>query len=137
MQKVLNKNEITMTVFIDYSEAFDTIQHETLIRKLANLNFINNSIEIILSYLNNSIMHNQMIKNLHINQYILGFHRAVSLALFFNVYVSSLLSCLKFNSIQYADDSSLYLSNSIRNIQSTISILKTDTKNHNTWSENV
>ena len=49
IQKTLNKNEITMSVFIDYSKAFDTIQHETLIKKLANLNFSNSSIKIILS----------------------------------------------------------------------------------------
>ena len=54
----------------------------------------------------------------------------------FNIYVSSLTSCLKFNSIQYADDASLYLSNFIRNIQSTISILETDIKNLNKWPEN-
>ena len=30
----------------------------------------------------------------------------------------------------------MYLSNSIRNIQLTLSILKTDTKNFNTWSKN-
>ena len=60
MQKVLNKNEITMTVLIDYSEAFDTIQHETLIRKLANLNFSNSSIKIILSYLSNRSLYVQL-----------------------------------------------------------------------------
>ena len=53
----------------------------------------------------------------------------------FNIYVSSLPLCLKPNSIQYADDASLYLSNSIRNIQSTISVLETDIRNLNTWSE--
>ena len=36
IQKALNKNEITMSVFIEYSKAFDTIQHETLIKKLTN-----------------------------------------------------------------------------------------------------
>ena len=54
----------------------------------------------------------------------------------FNTYVSLLPSCLKTNSIQYADDTSVYLSNSIRNIQSTISIIETDIKNLNTWSKN-
>ena len=54
----------------------------------------------------------------------------------FNIYVSSLPSCLKSGSIQYADDTSLYLSNSIRNIQSTISIYERDIKNLNKWSEN-
>ena len=53
----------------------------------------------------------------------------------FNIYVSSLPSCLKSNSIQYADDTCLYLTDSIRNIQYTISILETDIRNLNTWSE--
>ena len=39
MQKSLNKNEITMSVFTDYSKAFDIIQNEALIKKFANLNF--------------------------------------------------------------------------------------------------
>ena len=77
-----------------------------------------------------------MIKNPHIEQYTLGFHRAASLALFYLIYVSLLPSCIKSNSIQYADNPSLYLSNCIRNIQSTISTLKTDIRNLNTWSEN-
>ena len=54
IQKALNKNEITMSVvFIEDSKAFDTIQHETLIKKLANLNFSNSSIKMIFSYLSN------------------------------------------------------------------------------------
>ena len=47
----------------------------------------------------------------------------------FIIYASPLPSCLKSNSIQYADDTSLYQANFIRNIQSTIKIF-------NTWSEN-
>ena len=42
-----------MSVFIDYSKAFDTIQHDTLIKILANLNFSNSSIKLIPSYLRN------------------------------------------------------------------------------------
>ena len=42
-----------MSLFINYSKAFDTIQHETLIKKLENLNFTNSSVKIILSYLSN------------------------------------------------------------------------------------
>ena len=37
IQKPLNKNTITVVVFLDYSKAFDTIRHETLIKKLAQL----------------------------------------------------------------------------------------------------
>ena len=74
-----------------------------------------------------------MIKNPHIDEYTLGFYSTASLALFYSIYVSSFPSCLN---IQYAGGTSLYLSNSIRNFQSTISILETDIKNLNTQSKN-
>ena len=51
IQKALNKNKITMSVFIDYSKALDTIQHEKHIKKVANFNFSNRSIKMIFSYL--------------------------------------------------------------------------------------
>ena len=53
IRKTLNKKQITMSSFINYSKAFDTVQHETLIKKLENLNFTNSSVKIILSYLSN------------------------------------------------------------------------------------
>ena len=53
IRKALNKKEITMSLFTDYSKAFDTVQHETLIKKLENLNFTNSSVKIILNYLSN------------------------------------------------------------------------------------
>ena len=42
-----------MLVFIDYSKALDTIQHEKHIKKVANFNFSNRSIKMIFSYLSN------------------------------------------------------------------------------------
>ena len=51
IQKALNKNKITMSVFIDYSKALDKIQHEKHIKKVANFNFSNRSIKMIFSYL--------------------------------------------------------------------------------------
>ena len=78
-----------------------------------------------------------MIKNPPIDQYTFGVSQgSIPGPVLFDIYVSSLPSCLRSNSIQHADDTSLYLSSSIRNIQPTISILKSDNKNPNTWSEN-
>ena len=50
-----------MSVFIDYCKDFDTVRHETLINKLANLNFGNSSINIILSYLSNRQQYMQLV----------------------------------------------------------------------------
>ena len=127
-----------MSAFIDYSKASDTIQHETLIKKLANLNFSNSLIKIIFSSLSNRQQYVQLDdKKSSYRPIQFGVPQGSILGpVLFNIYVSSLPSCLKSNSIQYADDTSLYLSDSIKNIQSTISILETDIRNPNTWSEN-
>ena len=138
IQKALYKNEITMSVFIDYSKASDTIQHERLIKKLANLNFSNSSIKIILSYLSNRQQYVQLDnKKSSYRPINFGVPQGSILGpVLFNTYVSSLPSCLKSNSSQYANGTSLYLSNPIGNIQSTLSILETDIKNPNTLSKN-
>ena len=113
-----------MSVFIDYSKDFDTVRYETL--------------KVILSYIGNRQQYAQLVdmKSSYQPIYIGVPQGSILGPVLFNIYVSSLTSCLKFNSIQYADDASLYLSNFIRTIQSTISILKTDIKNLNKWSEN-
>ena len=65
----------------------DTVWYETLINKLANLNFGNSSIKIILSYEGNRQQYAQLVdKKTHINQYILGFQRVASLVLFYLIY---------------------------------------------------
>ena len=53
IQKAMNKHEITLSVLIDYSKAFDTINHELLLKKLVEFNFSNSTIKILMSYLTN------------------------------------------------------------------------------------
>ena len=120
-----------MSVFIDHSKDSDTVRHGTLINKLSNLNFGNSSIKIILSYVGNRQQYAQSVDKKSSYQPIyIGVPQGSILGpVLFNIYVLLLPSCLKSNSIQYADDTSLYLSNFIRNIQSAISILETDIKN--------
>ena len=97
--------------------------------------FNNIRIKGILSYLSSRQQHVQLNgKNYSYRPIYFGVPQAASSALFYVVYVPSLPSCIKSTSIQYADDNSLYLSNSIRNIQS-IAVLETDIKNL-TWSKN-
>ena len=108
---------------------------ETLLKKLANLKFSNSSIKIILSYLSNTQQYVQLDdkKSSYRPIYFRVPQSSIFGPILFNIYISSLPSCLKSNSIQYADDTSLHLSNSIRNIQSAISVLKTDIKKLDTW----
>ena len=47
----MNRSAITTAVYIDFSKAFNCVQHHTLIRKLKDLNLSVNTIQWIASYL--------------------------------------------------------------------------------------
>ena len=49
----MNLNERTISVLLDYSDAFDTVSHKTPLEKLVSLNYSNRTIKIIMSYLTN------------------------------------------------------------------------------------
>ena len=47
----MSRSEVTLSVLIDYSKAFDTIGHRILPEKLQNMNFAKYTIKIICGYL--------------------------------------------------------------------------------------
>ena len=47
----MNNNKITQSIFIDFSKAFDTINHEILLEKLNHFSISKNSIKLIKNYL--------------------------------------------------------------------------------------
>ena len=100
IQKALKRNEITMSVMMGCSRAFDTIDHEPLIRKLVSLNFSNSSIKIILSYLTNRKQYVQVNDKQSTRLPIyFGIPQGSILGLdLFNIYVAKLSTCLESNS---------------------------------------
>ena len=46
-----NCGEITMAILADYSKAFDTVNHSTILQNLINLGFDKVSVKLICSYL--------------------------------------------------------------------------------------
>ena len=49
----LNKNEVVFGIFIDFSKAFDTIQHQILLNKLEHYGIRGNAHDLLRSYLTN------------------------------------------------------------------------------------
>ena len=122
IQKAPNRNERTMSVMIYNSKAFNTIDHEYLIRKLVTLNFSNSSIKIILSYLTNRKQYAQVNDKQSTRLPIyFGVPQCSILApVLFNIYVAKLSTYIESNSIQHADDTNIYKRSSKANIIPTI-----------------
>ena len=117
-----------MSVMIDYSKAFDTIDHESLIRKLVSLNFSNSSIKIILSYLTNRKQYVQLNdkQSTRLPIYFGVPQGSILGPVLFNIYVAKLSTCIASNSIQYADGTNIYKSSSRANTIPTIRTLEND-----------
>ena len=51
IQKAINRNEVTLSLFSDYSKAFDMVDHKTLLIKLYSLQFSHSFLYLINIYL--------------------------------------------------------------------------------------
>ena len=121
---------------IDYPKAFDTINHEVLLKKLVEFNFSNSTIKILMSYLTNR---HQFVQIEDKTSKELPVHFGVSQGsilcpILFNLYVADLPNCIKAKSIQYADDTTLYESSKEANIPSVINDLEHDLTSLSSWS---
>ena len=136
IRSAMNSHEITLSVLIDFSKAFDTIDHELLLKKLTKFNFSNSSIKILMSYLTNRSQFVQIdaksSKRLPIH---FGVPQGSILGpILFNLYVAELPNCTKTATIQYADDTTLYGSSKEARIPNLIKDLEQDINSLCSWS---
>jgi len=132
----MNKNEITLAIMIDYSKAFDTIDHSIMVRKLRNLGFGSSVIKVIVSYLSNRKQFVQIDDTKSTTQNIFfGVPQGSILGpILFNVYVSELPTVIKTPSIQYADDTTLHRSCNKNQLTENIALLEGDLSQLSAWS---
>ena len=50
---IVNRGEFLISVFLDFSKAFDTVDHSILLNKLTKLGIRANSLDLIRSHLSN------------------------------------------------------------------------------------
>ena len=125
----LEDSEISILIFLDFSKAFDTVNHRLLLEKLKILGFDELTCNWVKSYLSNryqcvkigdQISEWKLIKNGVPQGSILG-------PLLFTILTSDMRKCFHFgNYHEYADDTTEYKNTKVENINSCIHDLNED-----------
>ena len=105
----MDRSEVTLSVLIDYSKAFDTIDHYILLEKLQKINFAKYTIKTICSYLIERYQYVQIEdKKSTLLPMFFGVPQGNLLGLvLFNLYVVKLAERTYSTTIQYAKDTFL------------------------------
>ena len=110
MSLIKTEKKCKMVIFFDLKKAFDTVDHNILIRKLDNMGIRGNTLELLKSYLNNRTCCTKIKSKLSNTKTInCGVPQGTSLGpLLFNIYINSLAK-IKINGelVLFADDTAL------------------------------
>ena len=130
---------VTILTLLDFSKAFDTVNHRLLLEKLSILGFSQKALDWVTSYLSNRyqkvVLNNDsspwvMIKNGVPQGSILG-------PLLFNILVSDMRQFIKFNSGHgYADDVQFEISSKVENINNAIHLVNQDLESVSSYCRN-
>ena len=125
VKKAMSASELSIIVLIDFSKAFDTISHDTLIKTLHKYSFSREFLHWTLSYLSSRKQYVQLDskKSTFMTTYFGVPQGSILGPLLFNLYVNDLKECLPSKSIQYADDTTIYESCRPSNIQNAVNKL--------------
>ena len=108
--KAMNRGEVTLAVLADFSKAFDTVDFETLVKKLHMLRFSKKSLLIISNYLSHRYQYVQFDDNkssvLNVTNGVL--QGSILGPILFNIYGHDMAAKTTAKCVQYADDSSIY-----------------------------
>ena len=137
IKKAMAKSEVTLSILIDYSKAFDTIDHSSLLLKLRDMNFSIDSLQLLSSYLRDRKQYVQVEdKTSSVKSMFFGVPQGSILGpVLFNLYVVELSDRILSSSIQYADDTTLYRHCKVKDILQTIKEMEKDLDNLRSWSK--
>jgi hypothetical protein len=113
--KALKSSELTILTLIDFSKAFDTVNHHKLLKILSQFNFSNPAIGLLQSYLSDRT---QFIVSDNVQSEILSIKSGVPQGsilgpILFNIYVASInqnIPSNDFTAVSYVDDFQLAIS---------------------------
>ena len=128
-----NQDEFTIGVFIDLSKAFDTVDHNILLKKLSFYGVRNANLNWFRSYLSNRKQYISIDQgNTDMLTITCGVPQGSILGpLLFLIFVNDLTQATSLDPIMFADDTNLFHSN--KNIDTLFEIVNKELKNINTW----
>ena len=121
--KNLESKKISAVLFMDLKSAFDTVNHNILIKKLDHYGIRDNALNLLKSYLTNR---KQFVKSGEIESCLLDVlcgvpQGSVLGPLLFILYISDIVNCGKFECFLFADDAGLLLADKqIKTLKKTI-----------------
>ena len=111
--RTLDVNDHFLTIFIDFTKAFDTVNHDILLDKLRHIGFRGNSYNWFNSYLSNRRQYVTIDDySSDYNDITIGVPQGSTLGpLLFIIYINDMTNCLtKLKTIHFADDTTLFIS---------------------------
>lgn len=113
IMKATDSGKISLLVLLDFSKAFDTINHEIMIAILKHIGLSDNALDIMRSYLGGRSQRVKLGNNVSNSISITsGVPQGSILSpLLFNIYTSQFITCIEYcNMHMYADDTQIYCS---------------------------
>ena len=136
IHKSMNRSEVTLAALADFSKAFDTVNHDILLRKLEFLNFSKNAFLLIQSYLKDRkqfVQINDKKSTLKAISYGVPQGSILGPALF-NLYVADMKPVVTSTCFQYANDTNILKHCKPKSIKTCSQELETDLTALHQWS---
>lgn len=137
IRKASDNNNVTILALLDFSKAFDSINHDILIAKLKSLNFSPSATAWFQSYLSDR---KQCVVNEGVSSSLIAVNNGVPQGsvlgpLLFSIYLIDAPKVLQYCMYHlYADDFQIYIHSTIKNLKSSINKLNIDLDSIHNWS---
>lgn len=126
-----DRGDLTLLTLLDFSKAFDTVNHDLMVLVLGGLGFSSSSVQLIGNFLRNrrqSVQLNGVLsKSLPITQGVA--QGSILGPLLFSLYTSDMVNSVRFCKIHmFADDTQLYRSFSAHELRTAVDNMNSDLK---------